>query len=100
MWFTIYFTTFSYLGSVRNIWILAENKYQYLWKINSVGAFANVILNFILIPRYGAIGAAWASLITQFFTNVVVGFIVTPIRQNNKLMIKGLDIISFAKKIL
>lgn len=31
----------------------------------------NIILNFILIPKYGAIGAAWATVTTQFATAIV-----------------------------
>ena len=46
----VWFTTFSYLGSVRNVWMLAENKQKYLWIINLSGALGNVILNLILIP--------------------------------------------------
>ena len=30
----IWYTTFSYLGSVRNIWILAEGKHKILWVLN------------------------------------------------------------------
>ena len=41
----VWFTTFSYLGSVRNVWMLAENKQKYLWIINLSGALGNVILN-------------------------------------------------------
>ena len=37
------------------------------------------------------VGAAIASLITQFFTNVIIGFVFKPIRENNRLMLKGLD---------
>lgn len=36
-------------------------------------------------------GAALASLITQFFTNVIIGFIMKPIRYNNKIMLRSLD---------
>ena len=32
------------------------------------GVTVNVVLNIILIPNYGSIGAAFASMITQFFT--------------------------------
>jgi len=31
-----------------------------------VGMFLNAVLNFILIPHYGGIGAAWASMVTLF----------------------------------
>jgi O-antigen/teichoic acid export membrane protein len=33
-----------------------------------IGIFINLILNFILIPHYQAMGSAFSSLITQFFT--------------------------------
>jgi len=43
------------------------------------GMFTNFILNFILIPKYQALGAAIASLITQFLTAFIQIFIA-----NNK----------------
>ena len=87
----VWYITFSHYGSVRNIWILAEGKQKYLTGINVAGAMANVLLNLVLIPVWGAIGAAFASLVTQFFTNVIIGFIFKPIRYNNHLMMKGLN---------
>mgnify|MGYP000509610293 FL=1 len=86
-----WYTTFSYIGSVRNIWILAEGKQKYLLFINMLGAVANVALNFLLIGKFGINGAAFASLITQIFTNVVIGFIFKDIRQNNYIMLKSLS---------
>lgn len=88
----VWFTTFSYYGSVRDIWILAENKQRYLWIINLTGACANVLLNALVIPSWGAVGAAFTSVVTQIFTNVVLGFLIRPLKQNNVILIKGLDI--------
>ena len=87
----VWYTTFSYLGSVRNIWILAFQKQKYLWIINLSGALTNIIINGLLIPILGIDGAAIASLITQLFTNVLVGYILQPIRDNNRIMIRGLN---------
>lgn len=87
----VWYTTFSYFGSVRNIWMLGEDKQKYLWIINLFGALGNVILNLILIPRFDIIGAAAASLITQILTNVVLTFIMKPIRKSNILMLRGFD---------
>lgn len=87
----VWYITFGHYGSVRNIWILAEGKQKCLTGINVVGAILNVILNLCLIPVLGSIGAALASVITQFLTNVVIGFIYKPIRRNNYLMIKSLN---------
>ncbi len=87
----VWYTTFSYLGSARNIWILAEGKQKYLWQINLFGALANVILNAVLIPILGVNGAAIASLVTQFLTNVVTGYIFKPISGVNEIIVKGFN---------
>lgn len=87
----VWYTTFSYYGAVRNIWILADRKQKYLWIINLLAAGMNVILNAILIPVWGVMGAALASLITQIFANVILGYIIAPIKPNNALMVKGLN---------
>lgn len=87
----VWYTTFSYLGAVRNIWILAENKQHYLWRINLMGALANIALNAVLIPFLGIYGASLASLLTQFFTNVIVGYIIKPIIPNNKIMVRAVN---------
>lgn len=39
----------------------------------------------------GINGAAFASLITQIFTNVITGFIIKDLRENNRIMIKSLQ---------
>ena len=85
----VWYTTFSYIGSVRSVWILAEGKQRYLWIINLSGALTNVLLNAIMIPIWGIAGAAIASVITQLFTNFIIGFIMKPIRNNNFLILKG-----------
>ena len=86
-----WYSAFSYTGSVRNIWILAEEKQKYLLAINFAGALLNIIGNFILIPIMGALGAAIASVITQFFANIVVCAMIKPIRPSIKLLFKGFD---------
>ncbi len=87
----VWYDTFGYYSSVRDIWILAEEKHKHLTKINVAAALSNVFLNACLIPILGGIGAAIASIISLFFTNVIVGFVYKPIRRNNFLMLKGLN---------
>lgn len=87
----VWYTTFCYLGTVRNIWILAENKQKYLGIINLSGAALNIVLNYFLILVIGGTGASLASLITQIFMNVIVGFIIRPIRYNNRLLLHSLN---------
>ena len=87
----VWFTTFSYVGSARDVWMLAENKQRHLLVINCCGAFLNVLLNSLLIPELGVAGAAIASVATQIFTNFILGFIYKPIRANNWLILKAFD---------
>ena len=87
----VWYTTFSYIGSTRYIWVLAKNQQHLLWKVNLSGALLNVVLNTVLIPYFGAMGAAVASLLTQIFTNVVIGFIIRPLKENNILLLKSLN---------
>ncbi|OUN70159.1 hypothetical protein B5G11_07435 [Drancourtella sp. An57] len=79
----IWYSAFSYIGGIRDVWLLAENKQRYLLIINSCGALGNLVLNYILITVLGINGAAWASLLTQAFTNVGITFFLKPIRRNN-----------------
>lgn len=87
----VWYTTFSYYGGAKDVWILAEGKHQYLIWLNLSGAIANVILNYFLIPIWGISGAATASLVTQFFTNIVMGFVIKPLRYNNYLLFQSLN---------
>ena len=86
-----WYSAFSYLGSARYIWFLAEKKQKYIWIIDLLGAVCNLIGNLMLIPILGARGAALASLVTQVLTNFVLNFVFEPIRENGIYMLKALS---------
>ena len=83
-------TAFSYMGVIRGIWLVPHGKQKYEKYIAAAGAGCNLLLNYLLIPAYGANGAAAATLITQVFTNFIVGFVMRDIRHNNVLIAKSL----------
>ena len=85
-----WYIVFSYVGMIRNIWILAEGHQKYLMPINGFGALCNIGLNYILIPVIGISGAAVASVLTQFLTNVVVSYMIPATRRSVILLLKGL----------
>lgn len=59
---------FAFIGAASGKWFIAE-KYQNLaFRRTFYGMIINVALNFLLIPRYGMQGAAWATLIGQSFS--------------------------------
>lgn len=84
-----WYTAFSYLGVARNSWIVCENKQKYLKYIYISAALSNMVLNFIFIPMWGAVGAAVASLITQIITVMIVPFFIKNIRKNSVLMLEA-----------
>jgi O-antigen/teichoic acid export membrane protein len=63
--------TFAMLGTVRSLWLINENLQKYNLVFMSAGMIVNIALNFLLIPGIGSIGAAIATLVSQF----LVGFL-------------------------
>ena len=84
-------TLFAYAGSVRNIWILAEQKQQLLWKINLAGAVLNIAANSLLIPLIGIEGAAAASVGAQALVNVALCFALPTLRPVGKMLLQGIN---------
>jgi PST family polysaccharide transporter len=67
--------------------IVARNLQKYLLVPTAVGALSNVALNLYLIPRYAALGAAWATLISYSLAWLVVPL---AFRQARALVMEGL----------
>ncbi|MGC8776267.1 MAG: flippase [Minisyncoccia bacterium] len=49
--------------------IFAYDKQKYLSVYTGIGALLNVLLDLILIPRFGILGSAWATFLAQFVSN-------------------------------
>lgn len=85
-----WYTAFSYLGVARNAWIVSKNRQKHLFKLYAMAAVGNVVLNYFLIPVWGANGAALASLIAQILTGFVLPFFVKDLRENAVLVLEGI----------
>lgn len=53
------------MSFVHGRWLLAEGLQKYGLAYTLAAAFVNMGLNLLLIPRFGAVGAAWATLASQ-----------------------------------
>ena len=84
-----WYTIFAYLGVARNSWIVCENKQKYLKYMYLSAAIINIVLNYILIPVWGASGAAFASLITQIMTCILLPALIKNMRPNAKLIVEA-----------
>ena len=85
-----WYTAFSYLGVARNAWIVSKGQQKYLKYIYLVAAVLNVILNLVFIPLWGACGAAFASLVTQIMTSLILPCFIKDLRPNAKLMFESI----------
>lgn len=82
----------------RGIWLISENLQKYRLFNNIFAVSLNIIGNIILIPKFGIVGAAVATLITQGLGTWVFGFVWKPLRSSNLDIIKSVNpkyIISF-----
>ena len=85
-----WYTAFSFLGVARSSWMVCNNKQKYLKFMYIPAIIINVILNFLLIPTWGASGAAFASLVTQIFTSIILPLFIKDLRPNAKLMLEAI----------
>lgn len=66
-----FFYAFNYFYGAM---LTAGNRLKNLNILSIAGIVINVVINYLLIPKYGAKGAAWASFFTQGF--VAVGLLI------------------------
>jgi len=100
-WKTVFVALFVSSGQL----IIIENIQKYAVFRNIVGCFISVILNFLLIPKYGIIGSASATIITMSFTGYFSHIFIKPFQylykiQNNSLLFGFIRIFRHNQKLL
>lgn len=88
------------LGNIHFIWMMCEDKEKYSMFYSFCGSVVNVILNLILIPKCGIVGASIATLISQIFSNIISFLIFKETKILSKMIIKSLNVYYGFKDIL
>lgn len=88
---SVWVNAFAYFGSVVSIWILGEGNDKIIVWMGLFGAACNVILNLLLIPRFGASGAAMASLLAQILKNICFCMVNKSLRRTVVIMLNGIN---------
>ncbi len=81
---------FATLGTARSVWLIIEHLEKYTIIYTLSGCVINIALNAILIPTYGAFGAAFATLITQFISNIFILMIFKKTRKSSFMILKSI----------
>jgi O-antigen/teichoic acid export membrane protein len=64
---------FVFLGMASSQWLILEGRQKAILQRTLLGAVINVFANFLLIPSYGAVGAAYATVLSYFIAVFSVG---------------------------
>ncbi|MBD1876701.1 flippase [Nodosilinea sp. FACHB-131] len=86
----IWSTLFAFLGIAQSKWIVAEGLQIYNLYSRLAGLGANVLLNLWLIPIWGGLGAAVATLISYAIGGYLFFWLIPQTRPNTRLMTKAL----------
>lgn len=90
---------FVFLGSASGQYLIAEGYTKLSMLRTSVGAVVNIILNIYLLPAYGILGAAYATLAAYFIATFFI-VLIPKTREQGLLMFRSLFLISLAQKII
>ncbi|MEP6612783.1 MAG: flippase [Mucilaginibacter sp.] len=90
---------FVFLGAANGQYLIAENHSKLTFIRSAFGAIVNIVLNLILIPKMGMMGAAIATLIAYASSTMFVIFI-PKVSSQGVMMLKSLFFLSPIKKAL
>jgi O-antigen/teichoic acid export membrane protein len=90
---------FVFLGVASGQFLIAEGFSKLTFIRTGIGAVVNIVLNLILIPKYGMIGTAIATLIAYAISTFSILFIPSTHKQG-MMMLKSLFLITAVQKIL
>lgn len=81
---------FIAVGLARGRFLVARNHVWFICGAAVLGAAVNVLLNLLLIPRHGAMGAAWATVGAYAAANYLSGWLWRPTWRQTALLTRSL----------
>ncbi len=79
-----------FFSVIRHAWLTIHGRLEAALRFECIVTVLNLVLNTILITKFSANGAAFASLITAYAANIVAGIFILPIRDSIYLYVRGL----------
>ena len=91
---------FVNIGLVNNKFFTAENRQKDILYRSILGVFTNIILNFFLIKKYGADGAALTTIIASFSASIIYTLVKRDSRVLFFMVTNSLDLRRFRQILL
>ncbi|MEM8778705.1 MAG: flippase [Cyanobacteria bacterium P01_G01_bin.49] len=86
----IWSSFFIFQGAVLSKWLISEGILKFSFVRHWLGATVNILLNLILIPQYGAMGAAIATVIAYALASYFVCFLKAETRMAGIMMTRAM----------
>lgn len=88
-----------FISALHGKWLIVEGLQKFTIYYSLLAVFANIIFNFIFIPKYGVVGAVYASLLSQL---VPYSILLTSrkLRPQFMMILSAFNIFLFAKLVL
>ncbi len=90
-------SVFVFLGVANQKWFISENYQAYNIICLGAGMLVNIVLNVIMIPKMGIMGAAYATLISQFVASVLAPAFFKKTRNSFYMMLRALFFVQVFK---
>ena len=81
---------FVFLGAALSRWLIAEDRLRFSLVRHGTGATVNIVLNLVLIPPLGGVGAAIATLVSYAVASFGARFRYAPVRGEAWAMVRAL----------
>jgi O-antigen/teichoic acid export membrane protein len=95
----IWASLFVFFGVAQSPWDLTENLTRLALFRIATGALLNIILNLVLIPPYGAMGTAIATVISQAFAAVILNAVHWKTRRILVLQMKAFFFFRYLREL-
>ncbi len=86
----IWASIFVFMGVAQAAWDTSENLFRLALYRTLAGALSNVVLNFVLIPKYSAMGAAIATVVSYAISAVIANAFNARTRPIFKLQMRAM----------
>lgn len=90
----VWSSVFVFSGILGGRWLVAMDMQKVLLVSTLIGVFVNVVMNYLMIPVYGVQGAAWATLVAQFMSAILVNCFHPVSRQLFWMQVSALSLFS------
>ena len=84
---------FVSLGVASGKWFLTENRQMLSLQRTGIGVIVNIFFNFLLIPKFGGIGAAFSTLVAQIATCLLFDIIQAETRKMFYMKLKAFNLL-------